>query len=97
LVNIAVAAQISIIHHAKIKERHVYFIPFLPVGDSSIIYYVEFDEPLDCSYLIYNNFDGSISYSDKIRNDAKLLFIPIIEVVEQNILPEKLFKHSKNR
>ncbi len=97
LVNIVVTTQIPLIHHARIRGRHVYFVPFLPVGDSSIIYYVEREEPIKGSYLIYNNFDGSITYSDRILNDAKLSFIPVIEVEEQNILPEKIFKPLKKK
>ncbi len=95
LVNVAISAQVPLIHHAVIRGRHVYFIPYMAVGDSSIVYYVESDSPIKYKYLVYNNFDGSVSFENRIKNDARLSFIPIVEVEEQNLLPEKMFKLSK--
>lgn len=95
LVNVAISAQIPLVHHAVIGERHVYFVPYMAAGDSSIIYYVESDNPIEYKYLVYNNFDGSISFENRIRNDARLSFIPIVEVEEQNLLPEKMFKPGR--
>ena len=97
LVNIVIAAQIPLIHHMVVDERHIYFLPFVGLGDIGIIYYLETNEPLKGKYIVYNKFDGKISFSDKINSDARLTFVPIIEVADQNAFSRKLFEEGKKK
>ena len=89
LVNIVITAQMPLIHHLEYDGHHVYFIPFLPFADTGVIYYVLSDRPLPGRFVVYNKFNGSISFSNFLRGDTKLTFIPIVEVVDQNVFSPK--------
>jgi len=97
LVNIVVATQMPLVHHIALNERHVYFLPFIGMSDFGILYYFETNEPLKGKYIVYNKLDGKISLSEKIENDARLTFVPIIEVAEQNAFSSKIFESKKRK
>lgn len=92
LVNIIVAAQVPLVHHLEIENRHIYFLPFIGVGDLGMMYYIERKEPLKGKYIVYNKFNGEIDTSNKVSSDARLTYVPIIEVESQNAFSRKLFK-----
>ncbi len=97
LVNVVVSSQVPVIHHLEYDGEHVYFIPFLPFSDTSVIYYVLLDKPLPGRFVVYNKFDGTISFSDSIEGDTKLTFIPIIEVADQNVFSPKGLVPKSNK
>jgi len=97
LVNIVIATQIPLVHHIALNEKHVYFLPFVGLGDFGIIYYFETNEPLKGKYIVYNKLDGKITLSSKINSDARLTFVPIIEVAEQNAFSLKIFESKKKK
>jgi len=89
LVNIVITAQMPLIHHLEYDGHHVYFIPFLPFADTGVIYYVLYDRPLPGRFVVYNKFDGSVFFSNFLRGDTRLTFVPIVEVADQNVFSLK--------
>ncbi len=98
LIHAVVTAQAPLIHHIVYDDQHVYFVAFMPLTDASVIYYVMLDKPLPGKFAVYDKFNGSITFSDTLRGDTKRTFIPIIEVVEQNVFSMKgLVKKKKKK
>lgn len=54
------------------------------------LFFVREEEPLHGSFVIYNNFSGEISYSDRLRTDPNISCIPIVEVISQDFIPPDL-------
>ena len=94
LVNVAIAAQVFILHHVELNGKHVYYLPF-PSYDSHIIYYYESNEEVKGRYILFNKFTGSMEVSDWMSGDSRVLVIPVVEVLEQDVLPKNVGKKSK--
>lgn len=94
LVHVLNTAQIPVVHHMSLDSRQIYFIPFILGADSSIIYFYENEKMLSGKFLLFNNFTGEITVSDKWTSDTRYTVIPIIEVDWQNVFPEKQILHE---
>lgn len=96
LVNIAVAAQLFIVHRVNIDSSSIFYVPF-PAYDAVSIYYCETEGEVGGKYLLFNRFTGEVQVSESYVNDSKYIVIPIVEVLEQEILPKDLLERSKQK
>ncbi len=96
LVNVAVATQIFMVHKLSTETTDILYVPF-PSYDSVAVYYCEANERVNGKYLLFNRFTGEVSVSDSFTNDSKYVLIPIIEVVEQEILPKEFLERYQRR
>ncbi|MEM0118889.1 MAG: hypothetical protein QXJ38_00630 [Thermofilaceae archaeon] len=96
LVNIAVAAQLFIVHRVNVDARSVLYVPF-PAYDAVSIYYCETEGVIAGKYLLFNRFTGEVQVSESYVNDSKYIVIPIVEVLEQEILPKELLEKSRQK
>lgn len=86
---IASSPSMNVIQHLQSGEVHIYFI----IGGTMsevFLFFVREEKPLPGSFIIYNNFSGEISYSDRLRTDPNISSIPIVEVESQDIIPHEL-------
>jgi len=98
LVNIVVSAQIPLVHHLIVNDKHVYFLPFLSLGNVGIIYYLVTQQPLEGKFIVYNKFNGKISIEKEYKGgDTRLTHVPIIEVIDQNAFSHKIFHIKKEK
>ncbi|MCS7105185.1 MAG: hypothetical protein NZ954_06450 [Thermofilaceae archaeon] len=97
LANVAVAAQISLVHRLNIDSKSIFYIPF-PNYDSIAIYYYETEGQPKGRYLLFNRFTGEVQLSENYVNDSKYVLIPIVEVEEQEVLPKEILdSYSKSK
>lgn len=96
LVSVAVASQIYLLHRVELNGRHIYYVPF-PAYDAHIIYYYEGRSKVEGRYVLLNKFTGDVLLSDEMANDNRLMVIPVVEVVEQDLLPRELTKKEKDK
>lgn len=86
--------SMNVIQHHQSGEGHIYYI----IGGTMsevFLFFVREEKPLPGSFILYNNFSGDISYSDKLRTDPNITLIPIVEVSGQDVIPpEQLSKLS---
>ncbi|MEM4727772.1 MAG: hypothetical protein QXD04_05935 [Candidatus Bathyarchaeia archaeon] len=83
---VASSPSMNVIQHFESGGVHIYFI----IGGTMsevFLFFVREDKPLPGSFIIYNNFSGDISYSDRLRTDHNIRSIPIVEVSSQDIIP----------
>lgn len=98
LVNIAVAAQVLLVHRIDADSKSIFYIPF-PAYDSLAIYYCETEGTLKGKYFLFNRFTGEVQVSENYVNDSKFVVIPIVDVIEQEFLPKDFMEkyHSKKK
>ncbi|MBS7637573.1 hypothetical protein KEJ49_01605 [Candidatus Bathyarchaeota archaeon] len=89
---VASSPSMNVIQHFQSEGAHIYFI----IGGTMsevFLFFVREEKPLPGSFIIYNNFSGDISYSERLRTDPNISSIPIVEVSSQDIIPpEQLSK-----
>lgn len=93
LINVAVATQLFIIHRLNVDAKSIYYVPF-PTYDAVAVYYCETESRSKEKYLLFNRFTGEVQMSDSYINDSKYIVIPIIEVLEQGLLPKELLEKN---
>jgi len=95
LIRVVLSTQQPVLHHIDIGDRHIYLIPYAIFGNANLVYYVEMETPVKGKYVVYDKFNGSISFSDHVTPDTRLTYLPIVDVEEQNLFSEKIFKKKK--
>lgn len=94
LVNVAVAAQTPLIHRVVTGSKVIFYLPF-PVYDSLAIYYYETEKDMKGKYFVLDRFTGNIQISENYVNDSKSIVIPIVDVVEEGLLPKDFLIEQK--
>jgi len=86
---VASSPAVNVIQHLSLGSAHLYFVIAGTLREM-FIYFVKVDEVVEGSFIIYNTYTGEISYSDRLRVEPNLTSIPIVEIENQNLLPEEL-------
>jgi len=73
---VASSSTMNVVQHLQSGEAHLYFI--------------KMEEAANGRFVVYNTYTGEISFSDKIRTDPNLTSIPVVEIKNQDLLPEEL-------
>jgi len=89
LVKHSCLATAPIIYHAVAGEKHLYFC-YDARGGALIICYVVSDKAVKGKYLAYNTFEDRVFPADETSTDARIKYIPVIEVEYQNLIPEEM-------
>lgn len=76
---------VAIIYHAKLNNKHLYFYPWTS-GGVTLIHYIEKEKPIEKKFVAYNSLTDQVCLTDEVSTDARLRYIPIIEVEYQNII-----------
>jgi hypothetical protein len=94
LVNVAVGAQVLLVHRTSAHSKTILFVPF-PSYDSLAIYYCEVEGAFKGRYFLLNRFTGDVQVSESYVNDSKFVVVPIVDVVEQELLPKEFMEKYK--
>jgi len=96
LVNVAVATQALLVHRLNVHSKSILYVPF-PAYDSVAIYYCESEGAPAGKYFLFNRFTGEVQVSESYVNDSKFVVIPIVDVVEQELLPKELIERYRKK
>jgi len=95
LVILVFAAHTAMLHHLPLKEAHLYFV----VGGTlteTFVYFVKLKQGIEGRYVLYNPLTGDIRFSPTIRTDPNVQSIPIVDIVNQDLLTEELLETVSN-
>jgi len=56
------------------------------------LYFVKVPETLDGNFVTYNTYTSEISTSEKLMREPNLNSIPIVEIINQDLLSDDLLK-----
>ena len=86
LVRLVAFSATPFLQHAEVEGKHIYFYHVSLLAGRPIVYYAMRDEKLEKKYVVYNRFNDSLSFSDKLETDGQSIYIPILEVEGTNLL-----------
>jgi hypothetical protein len=91
---VASSPTMNVIQHLENGGRHLYFI----IGgtlNEIFLYFVRQDSSLDGSFITYNTYTGEIGTSEKVMHEPNINSFPVVEIENQDLLPEDLL-HKVN-
>ncbi len=92
---VASSPTMNVIQHLESGEKHLYFI----IGGTLreiFLYFVSEDSAIEGSFVIYNTYSGEITFSDRLRTEPNLSPIPVVEIKNQDLLPDDLLSRVEN-
>jgi len=88
---IASSPSMNVIQHLEKNGNHLYFI----IGGTMneiFLYFVKVPDKLDGSFITYNTYTSEIGTSEKLMREPNLNSIPIVEIINQDLLSDELLK-----
>ena len=86
---VASSPTMNVIQHLQSRGKHLYFIVGGTLSEI-FLYFVKEDAAVGGSFIIYNTYTAEISFSDRLRTEPNLSPIPVVEIRNQDLLPEEL-------
>jgi len=86
---VASSPAMNVIQHLHLKDTHLYFIVGGTISET-FMYFIKEEKPLPGSFIVYSTYSGEISFSDKLKIEPNMSSFPIVDIVNQNILPPEL-------
>lgn len=83
------AGSMGIVQHFAVKTGHLYFV----VGgtlNEAFLYFVKLPQAIEGRYIVYNTISGDIRFSQNVRTDPGTSSLPIVDIVNQNLLPQEI-------
>ena len=88
---VASSPATNVIQHLENGGKHVYFVIGGTLSEV-FTYLVKLDEPIEGSFITYNSYKGEIGSSEKIASEPNMNSFPIIEIMNQNLIPEEMLE-----
>jgi hypothetical protein len=87
LVHIIARTPFQTLNYIKLGDNHYYFVITggFP-GISHQIYFIRKEKKIEENFVIYNNLEDSIEFSNKLETRGGISFIPIIHIKRQNLI-----------
>lgn len=89
---VASSPTMNVIQHLQNKSSHLYFIIGGTLSEI-FLYFMKEDDAIEGDFITYNTYTGEISTSDRIVREPNLNSFPIVEIENQDLLPEELLNH----
>jgi hypothetical protein len=86
---VASSPTMNVIQHLQNGSSHLYFIIGGTISEI-FLYFIKQDVPIEGGFITYNTYTGEINYSDKIAHEPNQNSFPIVEIENQDLLPEEL-------
>jgi len=78
------------LHHKKVKDGHIYFLPASLALGKAVIYFVKVKEKVEKKYIVLDRIHDKVSFSDELSTKPSLSHFLIVEVTSENILPRDI-------
>ena len=79
----------GVIQHVENNGYNLYFL----VGGTlheMFLYFVKEKEKISGAFITYNTYSGQIGSSEKVQHEPNVSSFPIVEIVNQDLLPAEL-------
>ncbi|MFP3950802.1 MAG: hypothetical protein ACLFVP_01450 [Candidatus Bathyarchaeia archaeon] len=80
-----------VIQHMKNGGYHVYFLVAGSLTEM-FLYMVKEVEAIKGGFITYNQYTGEIGSSEKPINEPSIESFPVVEIINQDLLPEELLE-----
>jgi len=86
---VASSPSSGVIQHLANGSSHLYFL----VGGTlheMFLYFVKEKEQIKGNFITYNSYSGEIGASEKVQHEPNVSSFPVVEIVNQDLLPADL-------
>jgi hypothetical protein len=86
---VASSPSSGVIQHLVNGKSHLYFL----VGGTlheMFLYFVKEKEQIKGSFITYNSYSGEIGSSENVQHEPNVSSFPVVEIVNQDLLPTDL-------
>jgi hypothetical protein len=88
---VASSPTMNVVQHLQYGDTHLYFIIGGTLSEI-FLYFLKEQKAIDGNFIIYNTYTGEISFSNRLRTDPNLSSIPLVDIKNQDLLPEELLE-----
>ncbi|UCD45972.1 MAG: hypothetical protein JSV27_05660 [Candidatus Bathyarchaeota archaeon] len=88
---VASSPTMNVLQHLHNGGDHLYFIIGGTLSEI-FLYFVKEKSSLGGSFITYNTYTGEISSSEKLMHEPNINSFPVVEIENQDLLPEDLLK-----
>jgi len=81
----------NVIQHMENEGDHLYFVIGGTLSEV-FLYFVKTSEALEGSFITYNSYSGEIGFSEKVMHEPNMSTIPVVEIINQDILTEDVLE-----
>jgi len=81
----------NVIQHMKNEGDHLYFVIGGTLSEV-FLYFVKTKDALEGSFITYNSYSGEIGHSDKVMHEPNISTIPVVEIINQDLLNEDVLE-----
>ena len=86
---IASSPSMNVIQHLQNGAVHMYFIIGGTLSEI-FLYFVKETKSLEGKFITYNTYTGEIGFAEKLLHEPNLNSFPVVEIENQDLLPEEL-------
>ena len=92
---VASSQTMNVIQHIEKGGSHLYFLIGSTLSEI-FLYFVKEKEPIEGSFITYNTYTGELGFSDRLMHEPNLNSFPLVEIENQDLLPEELLHRVNN-
>ena len=86
---VASSPTMNVIQHLQNGDQHLYFIIGGTLSEI-FLYFVKLNEAVGGAFITYNTYTGEIGYNDKLVHEPNQSSFPVVEIENQDLLPNEL-------
>ena len=86
---VASSPTMNVIQHLQNGDKHLYFIIGGTLSEI-FLYFVKLDDAVEGGFITYNTYTGEIGSSDRLIHEPNQNSFPVVEIENQDLLPEEL-------
>jgi len=86
---VASSPTMNVIQHIENGGSHLYFIIGGTLSEI-FLYFVKEKTPIDGRFITYNTYTGELGFSERLLHEPNLNSFPVVEIENQDLLPEEL-------
>lgn len=86
---VASSPTMNVIQHLQNGKFHLYFIIGGTLSEI-FLYFVKLEEAIEGTFITYNSYTGEIGFSDKLAHEPNQNSFPLVEIENQDLLPDDL-------
>ena len=86
---VASSPTMNVIQHLQNGNFHLYFIIGGTLSEI-FLYFVKLEEAIEGTFITYNSYTGEIGFSDKLAHEPNQNSFPLVEIENQDLLPDDL-------
>jgi hypothetical protein len=92
---VASSPTMNVIQHLRNGDSHLYFIIGGTLSEI-FLYFVKQEDTMGGGFITYNTYTGEIGSSERLMHEPSINSFPVVEIENQDLLPEELLSRVES-